>query len=219
MRKILSQFSMVVFLSVVSCNPRPVENQQEIIKEIESREIRRVTRAAIMEEALKQGDLISNISQQKLSETLASAIQTGGIPKAVEKCMVSGYPLIDSLSNAYEVEIRRVSLKPRNPIDTLDSVERDILEAYEYAQQNSLELVPNVEEISKDVILYTKPIMITNPLCLRCHGKLDLELTMENHKVIHSLYPADSAIGYSMGDLRGMWSIQFLKKNLVNVIH
>lgn len=209
---------MVAFI-LVSCNPRPVENQQEIIKEIESREIRRVTKASIMEEALNQGDLISEIAQQTLSKTLVSAIQKGGILEAVEKCKVSAYPLIDSLSTAYQADIRRVSLKLRNPNNAPDSVERDVLEAYEYARQNSLELVPNVEEISKDVILYTKPIMVTNPVCLSCHGKLNQEILIKNYETIHSLYPADSAIGYSMGDLRGMWSIHFLKKHLVNAVH
>ena len=46
-------------------------------------------------------------------------------------------------------------------------------------------------------------------LCLTCHGIVGETLLPENDEKIKTLYPEDKAVGYSEGDLRGVWSIMF----------
>jgi hypothetical protein len=56
---------------------------------------------------------------------------------------------------------------------------------------------------------YYKPIVINNEACLKCHGGLDVNSPLA--KAIKTTYPEDKAIGYKMGDLRGMVVVTFPK--------
>jgi hypothetical protein len=53
------------------------------------------------------------------------------------------------------------------------------------------------------------PIVISNPLCLQCHGAPDAEIAPATLAAIRKLYPDDKATGYRSGDLRGLWSVTF----------
>jgi hypothetical protein len=57
--------------------------------------------------------------------------------------------------------------------------------------------------------------VINNAQCLNCHGTPGKEVLPENHELIKGLYPQDRATGYSMDDLRGMWSIRLSKKEII----
>jgi len=182
---------------------------------MENRKIKRVTKSEILDEASEKGEILAATAQKSLSETLSAKIQESGLVPAIEHCNVVAQPLVDSLSMAYGATIRRVSSKLRNPVDKPDQIEQEILEAYEYAMENSVSLESNVQEVGDQEILFTKPILISNPLCLNCHGTIGKEILDENYDAIKSLYPQDSAVGYNLGDLRGMWSIRFQKKELI----
>jgi hypothetical protein len=73
----------------------------------------------------------------------------------------------------------------------------------------------NVQPIGEDQYLFTQPIMVESALCLTCHGKPDNGLLKETNDFIKSKYPKDQATGYEIGDLRGMWSITFPKKKVI----
>jgi cytochrome c551/c552 len=45
------------------------------------------------------------------------------------------------------------------------------------------------------------------PTCIKCHGG-KTDITESTQKMIAQKYPNDKAIGYQMGDLRGMWKIK-----------
>jgi cytochrome c len=68
-----------------------------------------------------------------------------------------------------------------------------------------------VYELDSAHLLYTKPIVINNALCLNCHGEVGAAVTEETYALIREKYPNDNATGHQMGDLRGMWSITFSK--------
>ncbi len=204
-----------MILEMIACDPKPVGNQQAIKEEIENREIKRVTKADILREASEKGDLISSAAQTNLAKILLEKIQNEGVIEAVEHCNVVAIPLVDSLSEVYGANIRRVSSKVRNARDKPDAIEAEILEAYHYAVENNFPAESNVQEINDKVVLYTKPILLSNHVCLNCHGNIGSDILRENHESITSLYPEDSATGYKIGDLTGMWSIRLLKKNLI----
>jgi hypothetical protein len=124
-------------------------------------------------------------------------------------------PLVDSLSKKYGAVIKRVSFKVRNPKDVPTELEREILEAYEYQMENSAEMKSNVQAVEDDQYLFTKPILVENALCLTCHGTFENGLTQETDAFIKSKYPEDKATGYEIGELRGMWSITFPKKEII----
>jgi hypothetical protein len=51
-----------------------------------------------------------------------------------------------------------------------------------------------------------RPIRLTNPRCLNCHGKPE-NLAPEVKEMLAHLYPEDKAVGYELGDLRGAFSV------------
>jgi hypothetical protein len=121
-------------------------------------------------------------------------------------------PLTDSLSRTYDARIRRATLWVRNPADQADETEREILEAYHQQMQEGQTPEPRVVDLDDDYVLYTKPIVINNGLCLTCHGEVGTQVQQETYELIQARYPEDQATGHQMGDLRGIWSIR-LEKN------
>lgn len=156
---------------------------------------------------LEKGKLIAAATFAALSGKLQAAMAEGGVPNAVEYCNLAAYPLVDSLSKVHQADIRRTSLKVRNPENSPSEAEKTALEFYAQAMSAGQALRPQVQRSDDGVIFYA-PIQI-NAFCLQCHGKVGETLRAEDYAVIQKLYPEDRAVGYSEGDLRGIWSIRF----------
>jgi hypothetical protein len=60
-------------------------------------------------------------------------------------------------------------------------------------------------------IHYFKPIIL-QPMCWSCHGIAGSDIQPGAMEEIKKRYPSDLAIGFSEGDLRGMWHIRFPRK-------
>lgn len=159
---------------------------------------------------LQQGKAIATATFAELSGQLQAAMQEGGVPHAVRYCNTVAYPLVDSLSDVHGADIRRTSLLIRNPKDAPTPREREQLEAYASAKKAGNPLQPVVKAVSAEEIAFYAPISM-QPLCLKCHGQLGETLAEADYAVIKEKYPADEAIGYQAGDLRGMWSITFAR--------
>jgi hypothetical protein len=69
------------------------------------------------------------------------------------------------------------------------------------------ELTPRLV-LKDDSVIYYKAIL-TQPLCLTCHGQPERELTFETDSLIRTLYPRDKAYGYLANEVRGLWRIGF----------
>lgn len=166
---------------------------------------------ALEEKIMAMGDSIANTSQQALASNLQQAIQRGGVAEAIRFCNLAAMPLTDSLSRAYNVQIKWASLRVRNPEDAPTEQERTILEAYQQTLAQNQQVIAQVHELDEEHLLYTKPIVISNALCLNCHGEVGAAVTEEAYTLIREKYPNDNATGHRMGELRGMWSITFSK--------
>ncbi|MGK7396564.1 MAG: Tll0287-like domain-containing protein [Candidatus Cyclobacteriaceae bacterium M3_2C_046] len=201
---------------VLACEPPP-QNQENkaLTEEIQSREIRKIEEGDIINEALKVGNQIADTTQKTLAGNLVNAIQDQGIRGAIQFCNLAAYPLVDSLQKKLNVQIKRTSLQTRNPDNQPTSLEKQLLEAYHYNAENNLALEPAIQEIDEAYLLFAKPIVIGNPLCLNCHGEVGKQVQSENYQIIKGLYPEDQATGYQEGDLRGMWSIKIPKNEII----
>jgi hypothetical protein len=58
---------------------------------------------------------------------------------------------------------------------------------------------------------FYSPIVITNPLCLQCHGIPGTDLAPSTVALLQQLYPRDEATGFKLGDLRGLWRVDFAR--------
>lgn len=158
-----------------------------------------------------KGQEIAAVTFATLAGQLQKSIKKGGLAEAVSYCNVAAYPLVDSLSEVYQADIRRTSLKVRNPQNTPNSKEKLILQQYAEAEKAGTPLKPIVNELMSDAVSFYAPIKV-NDFCLKCHGKVGETLQAADYHIIQNLYPEDKAVDYMAGDLRGMWSITFHKK-------
>lgn len=84
------------------------------------------------------------------------------------------------------------------------------IETFKTLVADNKEVSPIVKESDDDVHVYY-PI-VTNTMCLQCHGKPEKNIKPDVLKSLTLLYPEDKAKGYSENQVRGIWSVSF-KKN------
>jgi len=144
--------------------------------------------------------------------------------KCSRYCHLKASPIVDSISKAFNARISRISIKYRNPANSPDTLDLTIINAYARQLAEGQALQPHLEYSGNNVIFYS-PIVIQNPMCLLCHGEPGRTIDQANYDFIRSKYPDDLATGYQLGDLRGVWKVQFLSFNQwpmtddLNVIH
>jgi len=200
-----------------SCKEEMSDSDRKAAREgTKSQEIKKIDEAEIVSAGLEIGRSIADITQKTLGSTLKSHIQNDGIEPALKYCNLTAYPLVDSLSKVYSAKIKRVSMKLRNPDNKPDDIETELLDAYQYSLDESQQVADNIQDLDNGYLLYTKPILIGDPVCLQCHGKIGEEVVEETGALLKELYPMDKATGYSITEMRGMWSIHLDKKYIVN---
>ncbi len=209
-------YALIVFFLIQGCTPDKQVDREAVRKEMADREIKRVTMVELLEKGKEIGNEISQKAQEELQKNLLEAIGDKGIAYALQFCSTSAIDIVREVEDSTGARILRVSHKFRNPADEPDSLESLILEAYQYSHDNGTSIDPAIQEEDDRYLLYNKPIIVANALCLNCHGEIGTDISEENYDVISSLYPSDGATGYKLGDLRGMWSIRIPKKVVVH---
>jgi cytochrome c len=161
---------------------------------------------------MERGDDLVSTSKQTISTALVNAMEKGGVKYAAQFCNVAAYPIVDSLSQANGARIRRVSDKPRNPKDAMDQEELKVFSFFkEKIKQPDAEMMPVLMQTNDSTVSYYSPIKISMPTCFKCHGEVGKEVKNEDYATLKKLYPDDNAVGYKQGDLRGMYTIRFVK--------
>lgn len=144
-----------------------------------------------------------------LRSNLMAAISRGGPTNALEFC--SAHALALTQPEEAGAEVRRVSLKARNPENKPDAIEEAALKQYVEQAKRAEALLPLVVT-NRDQARFFSPIVLDNPLCLNCHGRPHEQVQSETLDLIKKLYPEDQATGFNLGDVRGMWSVTFRNK-------
>ncbi len=144
----------------------------------------------------------------RLLERLNTEYQQGGAERGVQVCAEVAQSLTQQIGREQGVQIRRVSLKNRNPRNAPDAWERQVLQRWESELEAGKEIGEVAEwrtERGGRVYRYMRPIKIAMPLCLECHGA---QIKPEVRRLIRERYPNDKATGYQLGDLRGAFSVK-----------
>lgn len=146
---------------------------------------------------------------KELQVKLLAALDSLGPEGAVAVCADSAQAW--SARHADDgVYVRRVSLRTRNPANRPDEVEeRELfrLDSLHRAGALPAELVRARTMVTGDrVVEYMRPIVIQQQ-CLTCHGDRD-GMAPAVRQLLSARYPADRAVGYSAGELRGMISVR-----------
>ena len=158
---------------------------------------------------LLKGKAIATETQKQLAKNLTEAITKGGTEYAIQFCNIQALPLTDSMAKQLNANIKRVSDQPRNINNSANEKEMAYIQSIKSAIEKGETANPQVTSSDNEVIGYY-PI-ITNSLCLQCHGNKNTDITKESQNKIASLYPSDKATGYSINQLRGIWVINMKK--------
>ena len=187
--------SIIILFTAFACNQPDATIVQDSIELTNDKKI------------IEKGKELTALTFSKLSTVLKSKMKQGGVHEAISYCNISAFSLVDSISKANNVTIKRVSLKYRNPSNQPDSLETVVIKNYQNAIENKLEVKPMVySDGSSD--LYFAPIL-TKGMCLSCHGTPGKHISDADYAFIKEKYPNDKAINYKAEELRGIWSIRF----------
>ncbi len=150
----------------------------------------------------------------KLLAVLKPAIERDGPAEAISLCKDEAPKLAAAASAQSGWQVRRVSLRNRNPKAVPDAWERATLEGFD----RSLAAAaaggpPPVLERAEQVIDNGQPVrrymraLPTQALCLQCHGPAD-KLGPGVAARLAALYPDDRATGYAEGQIRGAMTLR-----------
>ena len=155
----------------------------------------------------KTGLSLMKAAQTQLGKNLKGAIRDFGIDGAIAFCHTEAVRITDSVSMMKNAIIKRVSDRPRNRDNQANTEELTYIAAFKNDMATANGIQPMVFTEEGEVSFYY-PI-ITNTMCLQCHGTPDQQLRPETLNTLKALYPSDLAIGYKENEVRGMWSIKF----------
>lgn len=159
----------------------------------------------IQTEARNNAILLGKTLKTELHATMVN----DGPLAAIKVCNEKAMPLTAQISEQTGWSVGRTSLKVRNPANQADEWEQAQLQEFDRllaAGQTpaTLEVFEENKENGKTVQRFMKAIAIEAG-CLACHGETLAEPVRAK---LDQLYPNDKARGYSVGQLRGAFTLQ-----------
>lgn len=152
---------------------------------------------------LELGSSASQALMGTLVTQLTTAMQDGGAANAVEFCSTSALELTAGVGQAQGLDVKRTSMKYRNPANAPDEDETEALRYYESALAETGVLPgPWVQKAGRDEYRFYRPLTVAAP-CLNCHGSPG-EIDPAVQAILDERYPDDLATGYAPGDFRGV---------------
>lgn len=147
----------------------------------------------------------------KLLQVLTDTIAKSSAADAVTVCQDTAPKMAKAASEQSGWQVRRVSLRNRNPKAVPDAWERETLEDFD--RRAAAGEAPASLERATVQIVDGKPLqrymraLPTQGLCLSCHGPSD-QLAPGVADRLNALYPDDRAVGYSLGQIRGAMTLK-----------
>ncbi|MBT8186989.1 MAG: DUF3365 domain-containing protein [Croceitalea sp.] len=146
-------------------------------------------------------------TKKVLGANLMGKIQQEGVLQAVKFCNEQAYPLTDSMAQKLNAKIKRVSDKPRNVANVANEEELAHIAHFKEVVAADDKVEPIMVQKGEEVHFYY-PI-VTNSMCLNCHGNKQSNIEPKVLTTLAELYPKDRATGYDINEVRGIWSIAF----------
>ena len=135
-------------------------------------------------------------------------MQSAGPVAAIAVCNTRAMPITAQMSAEQGMLLSRVSLKTRNPDNSPNNWQADVLRSFE--DQKSAGTNPASISWSETVnngdgkeFRFMKAIP-TAAVCLACHGTA---ISQDVSQKLAELYPQDTAVGFNEGDIRGAFVV------------
>lgn len=155
----------------------------------------------------------ANQAIKEFAETLKSALmlsmQTDGSVKSIAVCKDIAPKVAQQVSAKYDLDVSRTALKVRNPDNTADDWEKMVLRSFEKRLEKgeTIKKLSFSEQVETDGIKQWRMMKAigTDLVCVTCHGeKIPDPIQAELKK----LYPDDQATGFSVGSVRGAFTVK-----------
>jgi len=149
----------------------------------------------------------------RLKPRLVHALKQGGPVEAITVCSTVAPQIARQLSEETGWQVKRVSLKPRNRKTAVpDDWERATLASFD-SRRAAGEPPSRLHAwaVVNGRFRYMQAQGV-QPICLTCHGT---HLDPVVKQALKQHYPGDQATGYSLGQLRGAFSLTRLLKGVV----
>ena len=141
-------------------------------------------------------------TKKLLMKNVGEQMQKGGPESALAFCNIEAMPLTNSMSEKHGLVISRVSDKNRNPKNVANVEELKLIEQYKKQL-----LAGEILKPTRTKTHYYEPL-VTNVMCLQCHGEPGINVQPKVAAKIAELYPNDLALGYKENEVRGLISIK-----------
>jgi len=138
--------------------------------------------------------------KSELQQALKAGLSEGPV-QAIDTCRIQAPRIAASLSTG-GVALGRTSHKLRNPENVAPPWAMAILDEYLAIPGTRQAVTRSIGNGRKGRV---EPI-ITQPLCLACHGET---ISPDVAEAISSIYPDDQATGFAVGDLRGIFWVEY----------
>jgi hypothetical protein len=190
-------------------------DSQEVKQEIRNREIKYVTQPQIIDATFKRGQQISDTLQQALIRQMQQAVAGNSLTEVARYCNLQQLQAYEQLRKKHTASIKRVRLQGQKADLQLNEMEKQLLDAYQYNQENKLPLENNVQKSGTEEMLFTAPILLNNAVCLQCHGKIGTDLTQQAYQSLQTTYNMEGLVNHSLNQPIAVWSILFQRKELI----
>jgi hypothetical protein len=156
--------------------------------------------AGASESDMARGAELLQPFKQQLQGALRSGLSQGPV-EAIAACRTKAPEIAASLSGD-GVRVGRASQRLRNPANLPPEWVEPLLDAY---QRHPSARTPRAVRLDERRRGYVEPIFVKAP-CLTCHGE---NLAEPIAAKLSELYPEDRAVGYQVGDFRGVFWVEF----------
>lgn len=97
--------------------------------------------------------------------------------------------------------VRRTALKARNENNLPDTIDTEVMKAYEASIASKTFLPTDIKVVEEGNTTRVYAPLVTQGACLKCHGN---NISKEIQGEIAANYPNDKAVGFKEGSLRGV---------------
>ncbi|MFW2403229.1 MAG: Tll0287-like domain-containing protein [Gammaproteobacteria bacterium] len=142
----------------------------------------------------------------ELKQALTDAMSSSGPVAAIDVCRLQAPAIAARISERTGLRVARTSARTRNSGNAASDWQIAVLDGWQAqrAQGEDLRMADYFEQRPDGGFRYMKPIL-TQPLCLTCHGAA---LSPGVEAALAESYPADRATGYAEGDIRGAFVVE-----------
>jgi cytochrome c len=161
------------------------------------------------EDYRRYGQQLAMQTKTELGSNMKRSLKEGGVDATVDFCRLRAAPIARQMSATLGASIKRVSDRPRNPANTANARELEVIAAFRDAMARGESMTSAVDEFDDRMVGYYP--VVTNGMCLQCHGRVGEDIAPSTHERIMAAYPTDQATGYGSNELRGIFVVSMDK--------